>query len=131
MTLKDLLSKIAAAEGWKLEAAREGWNLVVPTVKDRTQIVAAVDFKDGKSDMVRYTSVVGDRKALDGPRLTAALELNARLPHGCLALDGKNLVITATRPLATTTAETSAAVVRYVAAQSDKYERLIYGADRH
>ena len=131
MTLRDLVEKMCAAERWKNSVTTGGWELTVPMAKDRHQAVQAAAFKDGASDMVRYTSIVGNRSALDGKRSTSALEINARMPHGCLALDGENLVITATRPLNTTTAETSAQAIRYVAEMADRYERLIYGTDAH
>lgn len=131
MTLKDLVRQMCEKESWKSNPTTEGWSMDVPQEKGRHQAVVATAFKDGSEEMVRYTSVVGEASALDGTRTRAALELNAKMPHGCLAVEGGSLVLTATRPLKTTTPETSAQAVRYLAHQADKYERLIYGTDSH
>src|SRR6185503_4822970 len=99
--------------------------------KGRKQTVFATSFKDGSDAMVRYTSVIGDAASIDDQRTRTALELNARLPHGSLAIADGSLVVTETRPLRTTTPETSAAAVKYLAKQADTYERLIFSGDEH
>jgi hypothetical protein len=131
MTLRELVEKMCSAESWTLAPSTEGWEIMIPQPKGRKQKVTATSFKDGPDSMVRYTSVIGDAGSVDDQRARTALELNARLPHGCLALADGNLVVTETRPLRTTTSETSAAAVKYLAKQADTYERLIYSGDKH
>jgi hypothetical protein len=81
--------------------------------------------------MVRFTTRIGNVLKLDGGRLRAALEVNFRLPYGCLAADGDQLVLTETRPLRTTTAESSGEAVEFIARQADAYEKFIFGTDVH
>jgi hypothetical protein len=131
MTLEDLVAKMCKAETWTLEKAGEGWSIDIPQPKGRKQKVFAAAFKDGADSMVRYTSMIGDAESVDDRRARMALELNARMPHGCLAIEGGHLMVTETRPLKTTTPESSAAAVKYLAKQADTYERLIYSADKH
>jgi hypothetical protein len=131
MTLDDLVARMCTAEHWTSERAGAGWGIELPQPKGRKQKVYAAAFRDGSDPMVRYTSMIGDSEKIDDTRARMALELNAKMPHGCLAIEGGHLVVTATRPLNTTTPESSAAAVRYLAKQADTYERLIYSADTH
>jgi hypothetical protein len=131
MTLEELVTKMCKAESWASAAAGAGWGIDVPQPKGRKQKVYAATFKDGADPMVRYTSMIGDAGEVDDKRARMALELNAKMPHGCLAIEGGHLVVTATRPLKTTTPESSAVAVRYLAKQADTYERLIYQRDEH
>jgi hypothetical protein len=131
MTLEDLVAKMCKAEKWTPERAGTGWQIEIPQPKGRKQSVFAAEFKDGSDPMVRYTSMIGESEKVDDRRARMALELNAKMPHGCLAIEGGHLIVTATRPLNTTTPETSAVAVRYLAKQADTYERLIYSADSH
>jgi hypothetical protein len=61
--------------------------------------------------MVRFTTRIGRADRLEPSRLRAALEVNHRMPVGCLAIEGDFLVLTETRPLRTTTPETSGEAV--------------------
>ena len=131
MTLEDLVTKMCKTESWSSTRAGEGWEIEIPQPKGRRQKVSAAPFRDGADAMVRYTSVIGEASSVDDRRARLALELNAKMPHGSLAIEAGNLVVTATRPLKTTTPETSALAVRYLAKQADTYERLIYSADEH
>jgi hypothetical protein len=79
--------------------------------------------------MVRFTSKVGESAKIDGDRAKTAMELNFKMPHGCMAIDRGMLVFTDTAPFRTATPEASAQVVRYIAKQADVYEKTIYGED--
>ena len=131
MTLRELTAAIAKERGWasKPDGARVVFVILLPG--DRMQDVALSDFKEGDDPYVRFTSVIGKADALDALRMRSALELNARLPHGCLAVQDGELVMTDTRPLRTTTAKTSAQAAEYLAGLADKYEKLIFGTDTH
>jgi len=131
MTLRELVDAICKKEKWGKEADGKGFLLTVPQDGGRTQRVHVFEFKDEGAPHVRFTSVVGAADGLDAARLKGALELNYRLPHGSLALDGHSLVMTVTRPLGTTTAATSAAAMRYIAKQADTYEKFIFKTDVH
>ena len=131
MTLRELTKAIVKERGWasKPDGSRVLLTILLPD--GRMQDVAVSDFKDGADPVVRFTSVIGKADVLDAHRLKSALELNIRLTTGCLAIEAGQLVMTDTRPLRTTTSKSSAQAAEYLAAQADKYERLIYGTDTH
>jgi hypothetical protein len=131
MTLGDLINALAGQQGWTTTKEGPRFTLAVPQGAERHQVVAVSEFTDNGEAMVRYTTRIGKATGLEGPRLRAALELNSRLPHGCLAVEGDHLVLTETRPLGTTTPETSGIAIRYIARQADSYEKLIFGTDIH
>ncbi len=131
MTLKELVDAVSKLKGWKTasEGGQNGFN--VPQAGGRHQFVGVAEFKDDRDAMVRFTTQIGPVARLEPSRFRSALELNQRLPHGCLAIDGAHLVMTVTRPLKTTTAETSGHAVEFIARQADQYEKLIYQTDVH
>jgi hypothetical protein len=131
MTLRELVDAVARTEGWKAVEDGGRWSLSVALGQGRSQTVALAEFKDNEEPMVRFTTRIGKAAGLGEARTRAALELNLRLPHGCLALDGDHLVMTATRPLRTTTPATSGDAIRFIARQADSYEKLIFGTDQH
>ena len=133
MTVRELVEKICELKGWEKRArtSMSAWMIEIPQPRGRKQDMVVTGFKDGASPMVRFTTVVGSQEKLDATRVRTALELNSKLPHGCLALEEGNLILTGTRPLDTTTPATSAAAIAFLAGQADMYERLIYGADEN
>jgi hypothetical protein len=131
MTLRQLVDAIARREGGTVEPDGTGWTLSIPQDHNRRQGVTLTEFADDGEPMVRFTTRIGKAGELAAPRFKAALEVNLRLPHGCLALDGDQLVLTATRSLRDSTAETAGDAVRFLARQADAYERLIFKSDVH
>ena len=129
LSLKDLIEIICKKESWPCEPAGDGWVVEIPQPEKRKQRVFATTFVDGTNAMVRFTSRIGDAGKIDGGRALAALELNFKMPHGSMATDRGLLVLTDTRPLRTTTPESSTQVIRYIAKQADTYERMIFGSD--
>jgi hypothetical protein len=129
LSLNDLVASICKAASWPYETAGDGWVIEIPQPEGRKQKVFASTFMDGGNAMVRFTSRVGDAGKIDGNRAKMALELNFKMPHGSMATDRGLLVLTDTRPLRTTTPESSALVIRYIAKQADTYEKTMYGAD--
>ncbi|HLY73131.1 MAG TPA: hypothetical protein VKU80_03345 [Planctomycetota bacterium] len=131
MTLKELLDSVSRLKNWKVLSEDGTPGFDIPQAGRRKQFVSVAEFKEESQAMVRFTTRIGPADRLEPTRLRAALELNARLPHGCLAVDAGHLVMTSTRFLGTTTAETSATAVEYIARQADQYEKLIYKTDVH
>ncbi len=131
MTLRELVEAICKKEKWEKGGEEGRAVLTVPQAGGRSQRVAVTEFKDEGAAHARFTSVVGPVSKLDAARLRNALELNFRLPHGSLAIDGDHLVLTETRPLGTTTPATSAAAIKFIAKQADTYEKFIFGTDEH
>lgn len=131
MTLKELVDAVSKLKGWKTASEGGAGGFDVPQAGGRRQFVAVAEFKDDRDPMVRFTTQIGPADRLEPSRLRSALELNLRLPHGCLAIAGGHLVMTLTRPLKTTTAETSGHAIEFIARQADQYEKMIYQTDVH
>jgi hypothetical protein len=131
MTLNEFVEAVSTHKGWKVRSEQGSVGFDVPQAGNRKQFVAVVEFKNDGQLMVRFTSQIGPADRLESTRLRSALELNFRLPHGCLAVDGGHLVLTDTRPLKTTTPQTSGDAIDFIARQADQYEKLIYQTDVH
>ena len=131
MTLKELVESVSKLRGWKTLSDQGVLSLSIPQTGNRKQIIAVAEFKDEGQAMLRFTTRIGGADRLEPDRQRAALQLNLRLPHGCLALDGDQLVMTATRPLKTSTPETTGDALEFIARQADTYEKLIYKTDVH
>ncbi len=129
--LKSLVGEICAKEGWKHAAEGEGFRIVVPLPGERAQDVLVRTFPHEGETLVRSTTLIGHQKDLDACRCRKALELNATLPYGQLALESEHLVLTETRPLKTAAAETSSTLIKFIARQADFYEKAIFGKDIH
>lgn len=131
MTLRELVDTIARERGWKTDGEPGPFSFTVPQGPGRHQVVTLTEFKDDSEAMVRFTTRIGRVGRLEDPRLRAALELNYRLPHGCLAVEGEHLLMTDTRPLRTTTPKSSGDAIHSIARQADVYEKSIFGTDIH
>lgn len=132
MTLEELVEGIVNARGWMSGAKGDGIVIGVPQGDgSRKQDVFLSTFESEEGPMVRLTSRIGSAKVLDARRLKSALELNFRIPTGSLAIDGEDLVMTDTRPLKTTTPETSGSAVAFLAELADRYEKQFFGTDVH
>ena len=131
MTLNELVDSVSKLRGWKTVNGQDGVTLAIPQAGNRRQIVAVSQFKDEGQAMVRFTTRIGKTDRLEPGRMRAALKLNLRMPHGCLAVDGTQLVMTETRPLKTSTPETTGDALEFLARQADQYEKLIYKTDVH
>lgn len=131
MTLNELVDSVSKLRGWKAVSAQGIVSLSVPQAGNRKQLVSVSEFKDEGQAMLRFTTRIGGTDTLEPARMRSALELNLRLPHGCLAVDGAQLVMTETRPLKTSTPETTGDALEFMARQADTYEKLIYRTDVH
>jgi len=131
MTLNELVEAVSKQKGWKTVGDQEEVSVAIPQTRNRKQIVAVSEFKDEGQAMLRFTTRIGKTDRLDAARLRSAMKINLRMPHGCLAVDGTQLVMTETRPLRTSTPETTGDVLEFMARQADQYEELIYKTDVH
>lgn len=131
MTLNELLDSVSKLRGWKAVNGQDGVTLSIPQGGSRKQLVAVSEFKDEGQAMLRFTTRIGKTDRLEPARMRTALKLNLRMPHGCLAVDGTQLVMTETRPLKTSTPETTGDALEFMARQADQYEKLIYKTDVH
>lgn len=131
MTLNELVESVSKLRGWKSAADPDGLTLSIPQSGNRKQVVAVSQFKDEGQPMLRFTTRIGKTDRLEAARMRSALKINLRMPHGCLAVDGTQLVMTETRPLKTSTPETTGDALEFMARQADQYEKLIYKTDVH
>src|SRR5262245_53176932 len=131
MTLNELVDSVSKLRGWKRVSDQDGVVLSIPQAGHRHQLVAVSEFKDEGQPMLRFTTHIGKTDRLEPDRMRSALRLNLRMPHGCLAVDGSQLVMTETRPLKTSTPETTGDALEFLARQADQYEKLIYQTDVH
>ena len=131
MTLNEFVESVSKLKGWKTVSDQGVVSLAIPQGDSRKQLVSVSQFKDEGQEMLRFTTRIGKTDRLDASRLVSALKLNLRMPHGCLAVDGTQLVMTETRPLKTSTPETTGDALEFLARQADQYEKLIYKTDVH
>ena len=131
MTLNELVDAVSKLKGWKTVSDQGVLHLAIPQSGTRRQLVAISQFKDENQEMLRFTTRIGKTDQLNDARLRSALKLDLRMPHGCLAVDGTELVMTETRPLRTSTPELTGDALEFIARQADQYEQLIYKTDVH
>jgi hypothetical protein len=129
MKLRDLVAQMARDQGWKARDEDGNPGLEVPLNGGRTQFVRVSEFTEAGIRGIRFTTRIGKVAGLGESRFKAALEVNMRLPHGCLAVDGDHMVLTEARRA--DAAAGSAEAVGFLARQADAYERLIFGSDTH
>ena len=128
----DLFVKALADEShWPVTRDGEAYTITVPLKEGRSQNVRLEGLETKKLRLVRFTSPVGPASDLSGERPLSALKLNAELALGALAVSGKNLVVTDTVLLDGANAKALVATLLYLAEQGDRYEKLLYGQDRH
>ncbi len=97
----------------------------------RQQLVTLEFFEFEGSDLVRLYSTIGRARALAAERLALALQVNARLAHGALAVRDEDLVVTDTLLLEDADPREISAALRYLAETADYYEKIFFGTDEH
>ena len=81
--------------------------------------------------MVKLHTVIGSTARIRPERLIFALELNFRLPHGCLAVNKENLVMVDTLILEEVDSVELESAVDFLAKTGDKYEAALFARDEH
>ena len=123
--MDELLSRLGASRGWEVD----GRFVTVNVTGGRTQTVRCEEVDEGDGLMVRVSTDIGQADQLDEKRLRAALGLNWRLRHGCLAIHAQQIKMThfleAKRLPETILVE----VVEYLALTADTYEKHLFGVD--
>ncbi len=130
-SLKSLVDAICASEKWAHTDHARCSEITIPLTGGRTQVVEVREFDHEGEKLLRYTTRIGPRSACSSARYEKALELNFTLPYGQMAIEGDYLVMTETRPLKTTTPETSSSLIRFIARQADMYEKVLFKQDLH
>jgi hypothetical protein len=127
MPIPRVIEQVCAARCWP----RYGDVIEIELEGGRTQRIAVNAFTDDDEEMIRISTGIGDAAELPESRLRAALGVNARLPHGALAIDDGQLVLSdtfLTRHAAPDHVERS---LRFLAETADRYEKVLFGTDSH
>ena len=127
MDENELLRAACEAHGW--EYFEHGAVIGLPG--GRRQRVFLEPSRDGGEIKGRDYTVIGEAAALSATRMEAALAMNFHLQHGALALKERELVMVETVCLGSMDQAQLADLLRYIAETADRYERGIYGTDRH
>jgi hypothetical protein len=133
MNFDDFFRLLGQKRGWRFQPGEEEGTLIftLSMRSGRKQEVHLRRYEHDGHAMVRFTSVIGPAMALTGERPAVALRLNSELPFGCLAIEGEHLVVTDTFLLDEVNLEEVLLSLNYLAQQADRYERMLFGTDRH
>jgi hypothetical protein len=115
---------------------QQGWDLLPLGVRiglpgGRHQVVSLEFFESESEELVRFYSGIGNAAALSAERLALALQINARLAHGALAVREGELIMTDTLLLKDADAAEIQASMGYLAETADYYEKMLFGTDEH
>ena len=115
---------------------RQGWEVLPSGVRvdlpgGRRQVVSLEFFEFESQELVRLYTVIGAADALPTERLVLALQINARLAHGALAVRDGELIMANTLLLQDADAPEIEASIAYLAETADYYEKTLFGTDQH
>ncbi len=115
---------------------QQGWELLPSGVQvewgdGRHQLISLEFFEFEREELVRLHTTIGQASELSRERLMLALESNARLAHGALAVRGDAFVMVDTLMLKDAGPAEVEASISYLAETADQYERTLFGTDDH
>ena len=115
---------------------RQGWEVLPSGVRvdlpgGRRQVVSMEFFDFESQELVRFYTLIGAAERLSTERLALALQINARLAHGALAVRDGELIMATTLLLKDADAAEIEASIAYLAETADYYEKTLFGTDRH
>jgi hypothetical protein len=131
-----LVAHSAFAERCRQVCASHDWELLPTGIlvrwgDGRRQLVRVEIFDSEGEALVRLSTTIGDTGRLGRERLVLALETNARLAHGALAIQSGQLCMTDTLMLENTDAGELEATIDYLSRRADEYERALFGTDEN
>ncbi len=118
---------VCAAQNWELLPT----GIVIHFGDGRHQLVRLEFFEYRREELVRLTTTIGPVEALGREQLALALQTNAAIPHGALAIRGDVLCMTDTLMLEASGAAEIEAAIEYLAGAADEYERSLFGTDEN
>lgn len=122
-----LCQRVCEQQGWTLLPA--GVRVDLPS--GRRQLVSLEFFEHDHQELVRLATEIGDADALPTDRLAMALQINARLAHGALAVRDGRLVMIDTLLAAGAGGEELEARLAYLAETADYYEKTLFRTDEN
>lgn len=126
-TFARLCERVCEEQDWSVRP--NGVELKLPD--GRHQVVAIEFFESDDEELVRLYTTIGSTDALGEKRLALALQVNARLAHGALAVRDGQLIMTQTLLLEDADPGEIRASLRYMAETADYYEKIFFGTDQH
>lgn len=125
--LETLMHYITANHGWQMVTDPSGDHRVeVPTEAGRSQVVQITSGYDPDNHPLLWIwSNVCQTKDVGDPWYL--LKQNAELPYGGFAVRGDAVIIAETQLLSTADPDELIRAIYYVANQSDKFEKMVYG----
>jgi len=123
----DRCREVCAAHDWELLPT----GILVRWGDGRRQLVRLEIFDSERESLVRLSTTIGDVGQLDRERLVLALETNADLAHGALAIQSGQLCMTDTLMLESADVEELEAAIDFLSRRADEYERTLFGTDEH
>ncbi len=122
-----ICERVCEEQGWELQPS----GVRIDYRDGRHQVVSLEFFESDGHDLVRLWSPIGDSRALGVERLALALQVNARLAHGALAVREEQLIMTETLLLRDADPGELRASLESLAATADYYEKIFFGTDEH
>lgn len=127
MPIPDVFKVACRHYGWSCE----GNAVLVATGDARQQRVSVEVFSEGDEAFARIFTAIGDVERLSDLQVRSALSLNARLPHGALAIRDEQLVMTDTLRLRGADPDEVSRSLVFLAETADRYEKALFSTDRH
>lgn len=122
-----LCEQVCESQGWEL--VPEGVRVQLPG--GRRQVVSMEFFDFESQELVRFFTLIGESEQLSSERLALALQINARLAHGALAVRDGEFIMTDTHLLKDADSAEIEASIGYLAETADYYEKMLFGTDEH
>jgi hypothetical protein len=126
-TFARLCERVCGEQDWSLGPT--GVELGLPG--GRHQVVAMEFFEFQDQNLVRFYTTIGGADVLGPQRLALALQVNARLAYGALAVRDEQLIMTETLLLEDADSAEIRESLRYLAETADYYEKIFFGTDDH
>jgi hypothetical protein len=132
MTVDELIAALGAEIKFesRYDKDNEEWVLDVHLEGGRNQEMRLFPFEDGGRQMVRFVTAIGSADNFSQQKLRSALELNASLLYGALAIFEGQVVLTDSVPLGRADTAEASDALRYIARMADAYEKMLFGLDR-
>ena len=120
-----LITSLGAEHQWSCTSDQ----IELSLLDGRRQQVHFEYFDHEQVAMVRFYTRIGSTRRIQTERLVFALELNWKMPHGAMAVQGDTLALVETMPLAGASGPKVASVVVFLAEMADQYEKSMFGQD--
>ncbi len=127
MNVTNLAVQAAQMKGWPAQPVGTDYQIEVPTMGARTQVVTVTYGQDADGDSVAFIwSKAGEIDAVADPWVL--LQLNAQLTYGRVAIRGNDVVVLHGLFDATADLQEVGKAIYWVARAADDLEQQTYGA---